>query len=173
MDRPATSAPGFDEPLETLAACHERIESQLATLERMLAAEGSDAVAAARAAIDYFDTEGELHYRDEDEDLFPLLRRLAAEQGRAEIAAAIEDLEREHAVMAWQWARLRAALDAVARGVGNVGGEEVARFTWLYRRHMDRETAAILPFARTALSAGQRAALGTRMAARRGPVPKQ
>ncbi|MGH8668869.1 MAG: hypothetical protein ACREUH_06505 [Burkholderiales bacterium] len=27
-------APSFDEPLEMLAACHERIEAQLGTLER-------------------------------------------------------------------------------------------------------------------------------------------
>ena len=38
-------APSFDEPLEMLSACHERIEAQLATLERLcehLAAQGND-----------------------------------------------------------------------------------------------------------------------------------
>jgi hypothetical protein len=44
----------------------------------------------------------------------------------------------------------------------------VTRFAWLYRRHMDREGAAVLPFAREALDAAERASLGERMAARRG-----
>jgi hypothetical protein len=45
--------------------------------------------------------------------------------------------------------------------------EEVRRFAWLQRRHIDRETAALLPFAREVLDAAERAALGERMAARR------
>lgn len=63
-----------------------------------------------------------------------------------------------------------AALEGML-GAGNLDAGEVARFAWLYRRHMDRESAAVLPFARAALSAAQRAALGQRMAARRGPTP--
>ena len=166
-------APGFDEPLEMLEACHGRIEAQLATLERLvahLAARGADAEAAqaAQAVMRYFDTAGVLHHRDEDEDLFPLLRSLAAERGRPEIAATIDELEREHASMDALWGELRAALDAVAGGRGpRLGAEAVARFAWLYRRHMEREAAAVLPFARQALAAAQRAALGERMAARR------
>ena len=169
-DKPA--APGFDEPLEMLAACHERIEDQLATLERMvphLESRGCDAEArsAAQAVLHYFETEGVLHHRDEDEDLFPLLRILAATHSRPEVAAALDELEREHASMQAQWERLRTRLQAVERGEPRIDPEEVARFAWLYRRHMDRESAAVLPFAREALDAAQRAALGERMAARR------
>jgi hypothetical protein len=43
----------------------------------------------------------------------------------------------------------------------------VDRFAWLYRRHMDREAAVVLPFALKALSEQQQAALGERMAVRR------
>src|SRR5687768_11399199 len=73
----------FDEPLEMLEACHQKIEAQLATLERILPhlrqhGADADAKSAARAVMRYFDTAGVLHHRDEDEDLFPLLRRLAA-----------------------------------------------------------------------------------------------
>ena len=73
-------AASFDEPLEMLAACHERIEAQLGTLERLaqhLPRHGCDADArsAAAAVVRYFDTAGMLHHQDEDEDLFPLLRR--------------------------------------------------------------------------------------------------
>lgn len=168
-----TLAPGFDEPLEMLQACHGRIEERLGTLERLaehVAAQGSDATAqsAAKDVLRYFDTSGALHHQDEDEDLFPLLRKLAASQGRSEIAAAIDELEREHATMHGLWNALRKRLERVLLGEARLDVEDVARFCWLYRRHMDRETAAVLPFAKQALSAQQRAALGERMAARRG-----
>ena len=169
--------PSFDEPLEMLAACHERIEAQLVTLERLgphLETKGSDieAQSAARAVLRYFDSAGAMHHQDEDEDLFPLLRTLAARQERPEIAAAIEELEREHETMDAQWKRLRERLLAVVEGAPRLDAEEVTRFAWLYRRHMDREGAAILPFARYALDEGQRAKLGERMAARRNAAPR-
>jgi hemerythrin-like domain-containing protein len=164
--------PSLDEPLEMLVACHERIEAQLCTLERMvphLQTKGcdSEAQAAVQAVLRYFDTSGALHHQDEDEDLFPLLRVRAAAQGRREIAAAIDELEREHETMAGQWNRLRERLRAIAAGEARLDAEEVARFAWLYRRHMDREGAAVLPFARETLDEAQRTALGERMAARR------
>jgi hemerythrin-like domain-containing protein len=164
--------PSFDEPLEMLAACHERIEEKLAVLERLvphLETKGCDpeAKSAAQSVLRYFDTSGVYHHQDEDHDLFPLLRVRAAARGRPEIAAAIEELEREHETMDAQWHRLRQRLLAIAEGEPRLDPEEVARFAWLYRRHMDRESAAVLPFAREALEAADRAALGERMAARR------
>ena len=175
IDKPP--APGFDEPLEMLAACHERIEEQLATLERLvrhLETRGcdADARAAAQAVLRYFDTAGALHHQDEDEDLFPLLRSHAVRRERPEVAGALDELEREHATMHAQWTRLRTRLLAITEGEARIDPEDVARFAWLYRRHMERETAAVLPFAREALGEGERAALGERMAARRKiPLP--
>ncbi|HET8691806.1 MAG TPA: hemerythrin domain-containing protein [Steroidobacteraceae bacterium] len=171
-------APSFDEPLEMLAACHERIEAQLGTLERLvrhLPRRGcdADARAAAAAVLRYFDTAGMLHHQDEDRDLFPLLRARAAARGRAGIAAATEELEREHATIESQWRRLRRRLLAIGEGEGRLDPEEVARFAWLQRRHIDRETAALLPFAREALEASDRADLGMRMAARRTAAARQ
>ena len=162
----------FDQPLEMLAACHERIERELVTLEGLCAhlqQSGCDAQArsVAQGVLRYFDTAGEMHHRDEDDDLFPLMRTRAAAQGRPEIAAVIDELEREHATMHSQWQRLRARLGAIAGGEGELDHEEVTRFAWLYRRHMEREGAAVMPFARQALDAIQVAALGERMAARR------
>lgn len=164
--------PSFDEPLEMLAACHERIEAQLRTLERLgphLEKNGCDAEArsAAQAVLRYFDTSGKLHHEDEDHDLFPLLRTRAGLAGRPEVAAAIDELEREHQTMDAQWTRLHARLAGIAAGEARLDAEEVARFAWLYRRHMDREATAVLPFARETLDTAQRASLGERMAARR------
>jgi hemerythrin-like domain-containing protein len=169
----ATPAPGFDEPLEMLAACHERIEAQLCTLEKLIehvAGHGADASAreAAGQVMRYFDTAGAAHHRDEDEDVFPLLRRLAAERDRPEVSAVINGLEEDHATMDLQWSRLRERLDAIATGRdARLDTEDVGRFAWLYRRHMEKESALVLPFARETVGETERAVLGSRMAARR------
>jgi hemerythrin-like domain-containing protein len=162
----------FDQPLDMLAACHQRIERELVTLEGLaihLATRGCDdeARSVARGVLRYFDTAGEMHHKDEDADLFPLVRRRAAAQGRVDVAAVIDELEREHETMHHQWRRLRERLEAIAAGEGQLDGDDLAKFAWLYRRHMEREAAAVMPFARGALEPGQIAALGERMAARR------
>lgn len=169
----AAAAPTFDEPLEMLAACHERIEAQLATLEKLVEhvpLRGADALAreAAAQVMRYFDTAGVEHHRDEDEEIFPLLRRLAAERDRPEVSAVINGLEQDHSTMDAQWSRLRARLDAICTGRdARLDAEDVAPFAWLYRRHMEKESALVLPFAREAISETERARLGSRMAARR------
>jgi hemerythrin-like domain-containing protein len=169
----AAHAPTFDEPLEMLAACHDKIEAQLCTLEKLvehLAAKGADAAArsAASQVMRYFDTAGVAHHRDEDEDVFPLLRRLAAEHDRPEVSAVINGLGQDHATMDEQWSRLRERLDAIVAGRdARLDAEDVAHFAWLYRRHMEMESALVLPFARETVGETQRAVLGSRMAARR------
>lgn len=166
-------APSFDEPVDMLEACHERIETQLRTLETLLDhlhAHGADAEAreAARLVLRYFDTAGVDHHRDEDDDLFPLLRRRAGELERAEISAVINELEGDHATMNLQWSRLRERLSGIAEGHnGSLTTSDIAGFAWLYRRHIEKEAAVVLPFARQALDPRERAALGQRMAARR------
>jgi hemerythrin-like domain-containing protein len=163
------------DPLDKLCACHGRIEEHLQTLENLARdikagvpdrAAGSDA----EAVLRYFETVGAQHQRDEDVDVFPLLRARAAALGRIEVAAAIDELEREHATVEAQWRRLREALNAVAtrREGAGIDAGEAERFAWLYRRHMDREAQLVLPFAREALRPEERAELGARMAARRG-----
>jgi hemerythrin-like domain-containing protein len=169
--------PGWDEPLEMLEACHERIQAQLSTLERLgphLETKGCDAEArsGAQAVLRYFDTSGAWHHQDEDHDLFPVLRVKAAALGRPDVMAAIEELQLEHETMDAQWKRLRERLMAIAGGEPRLDVEDVARFAWLYRRHMDREATAVLPFARQALDSSERAALGKRMAARRNIAPR-
>jgi hemerythrin-like domain-containing protein len=168
-----TFAPGFDEPLELLEAAHGRIEMQLAMLERLVthvAQHGCDLAAreSARFIMRYFDTAGVQHHRDENEDLFPLLRRKAAELERPEVSAVINELERDHETMDLQWSRLRARLDALSRSADALlAPADVAGFAWLNRRHMEKEAALVLPFAKEALDAEERTALGRRMAARR------
>ena len=157
-----------------LHACHGRIEDQLATLEKLvpyLAREGCDAAAreAARAVMRYFDLAGVQHHQDEEQDLFPLLRRYAAERGRADVQSALEALEREHCTMNEVYGRIRERLTDVAEArAARLDIEQVAHFAWIYRRHIMREEAAAFGFAAEALTHGERADLGARMARRRG-----
>jgi hemerythrin-like domain-containing protein len=158
------------DPLDALQACHGGIDERLQALERLAhrAKPGAAEAAAAQAVLDYFEAPGALHHRDEEDDLFPLLRARAAALGRIEVAAAIDEIEREHATLDAQWRRLREALRSIAAGqAAGLDAGEVGRFAWLYRRHMDREAQLVLPFARQGLSAADRAAFGVRMAERR------
>lgn len=164
-------APAFDDPLAVLQTTHQRIEAQLAALELLpahLAEQGADATAreAARFALRFFATTAADHERDEEESLFPLLRERAGE--RFEISAIVNEIQADHATLKAQWRRLQHLLEAIARGDdATLAAEDVAGFAWLYRRHLEKETAVVLPFARETLTAADRAALGERMAARR------
>ena len=169
-------APGFDEPLEMLVACHGRIQDQIATLEKMvphLARSGCDDAAqeAARAVMRYFDSAGAQHHQDEEQDLFPLLRRYAGERGRGEVLEALDVLAREHRTMDEVYARIRARLADVAEARSpRLDIEQVAHFAWIYRRHIMREEALAFGFAAEVLTPAERSALGASMAARRGAM---
>jgi hemerythrin-like domain-containing protein len=171
-------APGFDEPLEMLYACHGRIQDQIATLEKLvphLARAGCDSAAqeAARAVMRYFDSAGVQHHEDEEQDLFPLLRRYAGERGRADVLGALDALAREHRTMGEVYALIRRRLVEVGEARSpRLDIEQVAHFAWLYRRHIMREEALAFGFAAEVLTPAERAGLGARMAHRRGAEAK-
>ena len=164
-----TVAPGFDQPLEVLLACHGRIEKQCATLQKLLAhlpQHGSDAQAqqAARAIMNYFDTAAVHHHDDEERNLFPLLERA----GQGEWCDVVELLTGEHDDLAQLWRALRPPLLAIAQGETlalNVAHAE--RFIALNRSHIAFENERVLPLARALLSAADLQSLGQAMAARR------
>src|SRR5262245_38516675 len=89
-------APGFDDPLGVLRACHRRMERQLATLERLrkhlpIHHADADARTAASAILRYFDTAAPNHHEDEELSLFPRLIAAAPD-----IEAVIGSLTRDH-----------------------------------------------------------------------------
>ena len=92
------TAPSFDDPLGMMAACHRRIERQLATLSRLqrhLPENGcdADARAAARGILRYFDAAAPNHHADEEESLFPRLEQALAVRP----VTLMAELEDEHA----------------------------------------------------------------------------
>jgi hemerythrin-like domain-containing protein len=86
----------FDDPIGMLKDCHRRIENFLGILcvvvdraqGRSLTDEERDAV---RAALQYFQTGGSRHTADEEESLFPRLRRSDAKS-----CEEIDRLEYDH-----------------------------------------------------------------------------
>ena len=167
------TAPGFDDPLGMLEACHGRIERQLATLDRLqrhLPEHGCDvdARAAARGILKYFDTAAPNHHADEEASIFPRLR--IALPGRADTLLA--DLEGEHALLAAHWRRLRPLLAGIAAGArANLSPKQVTDVRAAYAAHIAREGNELIPLAARTFDAAMLAAIGTEMAARRGVDP--
>lgn len=164
------AAPGFDDPLELLRACHGRITAQCDTLRRLhahLQTAGCDtqAVQAAQAILRYFDTAGQLHHQDEEQDLFPALRA----SGDPTAAAHIERLLGEHARLESAWRALRPLLAAIAEADGGtLDNAVVESFMAAYAQHIAFENTHLLPLAQTLLDAATLQRIGRNMAARRG-----
>ncbi len=164
------AAPSFDDPLEMLQACHGRITAQCDTLQRLIShlqTQGNDeqAAQAARAILRYFETAGQYHHQDEEQDLFPVL--LAS--GDKTAAGYIERLLGEHKEMAQAWHALRPLLQALAEDSANTLDADVAaHFIDCYARHIEFENSNLLPLAKTLLNKEQVIDLGQKMSKRRG-----
>jgi hemerythrin-like domain-containing protein len=170
MDLFNSPSAGFDAPFDMLSACHGRVQRMLDLLERLcghLPTHGADEQArqAARDVMRYFDLAGPAHHEDEERHVFPAL--LAADPLRW--SGPVGRLQEDHRRMAFEWARLRAALAEVAAGRPTPALEAMAAaFTALYAAHLATEDGEIYPAARALLDAETQAAMGREMAVRRG-----
>jgi len=170
-------AADFDHPLAMLAACHERIADQCATLLRLVeyvSEHGADDQArqAARNVMRYFDVAGPHHHADEESELFPGL--LAAAGARASgVGDLVQRLCADHRVLEGQWAALRAVLHPLSSGESVVLPQTlVDGFVTHYRQHLALEDAQLLPLATALLPAATLAGIGAAMAERRGVRPQ-
>lgn len=170
-------APSFDEPLEMLRACHERIAAQCATLEKLAAhlpLHGADTQAqqAARNIMRYFDVAGPHHNADEEQDLFPMLIEISQHQ-YSPVGERIASLLDEHRSLEASWAQLRTALDDVAQGKTRLLERAwVSDFVGAYRGHIAREEREVFPFAEACLDRQQLARLSAAMVGRRTITPQ-
>jgi pyridoxamine 5'-phosphate oxidase len=174
--------PDFDDPLGLLVHCHKKIEAQLASLERAVPllrqgdAETVDAalgaIAAARA---HFAGPGVKHTADEDESLFPRLRRYAGATER-EVLAALDELEAQHRVAEQAHASFDALAEALARGGAELESSldavdaGVAGLVRLYGPHILLENDVIFPAAARAIPPDELLAIGREMRARRADM---
>ncbi|WP_233217377.1 hemerythrin domain-containing protein [Trinickia dabaoshanensis] len=170
-------APSFDEPLEMLKACHERIAAQCTTLEKLeahLRANGIDEQAqqAARNIMRYFDTAGPHHHADEEQDLLPLLAQASLHRG-SPLAQHIASLPEQHRTLDALWARLRAVLADIAEGTATpLESALVEAFAKAYREHIAFEEQEVFPAAQAWLDASQLEKLSAAMVARRKIEPR-
>ena len=177
LDSLFNPAPSFDEPIEMLKACHERIASQCETLEKLVAhlpAHGPDKQAqqAARNVMRYFDVAGPHHHADEEEDLFPMLIEIG-ERAHSPLRERIAALRDEHRALETAWVQLRAVLaDIAEENPAPLDEALVAAFVGAYRNHIAQEEREILPFAEAHLDEQQRAKLSKTMVARRTAAPQ-
>lgn len=166
----------FSDPTGLLSDCHRRIEMFLGSLQRVAAILDRPLDADARAALDaslrYFREAAPKHTADEEESLFPRLRKV----NHPEIEAAIktlDPLQKEHQ-----------RADALHREVDQLGikclsgvtlsPENVQRFRGsvaelaaIYKEHIRIEDEVVFPVAGKLLAATDKAAIAEEMAQRR------
>jgi hemerythrin-like domain-containing protein len=161
-------APGFDDPLGLLHACHERILGHCDTLERLLPhlrrhGADQDAQLAASRILRYFKVGAPLHHEDEERDLFPVLR--AHSDFPAIQCPVLEDLVVQHRELDKLWIQLEAALQVISTGAP--ASLPVQPFVALTRAHIAVEEQEIFPLAERYLDAAALAVLSRAMQARR------
>lgn len=156
------------DPIDVLAETHFRERAVLGLLDRLAEAERPNAAEAAEA-LAHVVHETPAHHRDEDDGLFPLLRRRAEPED--EIGPLLDRLSAEHEAAAAHARTLAPVLARLAAGgAGPDDGERAAlrAYARAERRHLILENAVALPLARARLTASDRRDVLRRMAALRG-----
>lgn len=124
----------------------------------------------AAAALRFLKTDFAPHVIDEEEDLFPLLRRRSQPEDRIE--DVLGDLSQEHASDKLDADGIVEGLQTVLESDDNAADDDLRillrRFAASERRHLIVENAIVMPLARTRLTKDDLRNLGRRMAARRG-----
>lgn len=167
------SAPSFDHPLELLHACHGKIHQQLDTLKKIAAhlpTHGCDQQVqqAAQGILRYFDTAGQFHHQDEEENLFPTLLALNTPE-KARVKSLVSQLLAQHTVMFAAWSEVRAVLAKLAEGHKTPLPETlVENLVDSYTPHIELEETELLTLSARLLSPQQIMDMGKRMAERRG-----
>jgi hemerythrin-like domain-containing protein len=164
---------GFDDPMGMLKDCHRRIESYLGILcivvnraeDRSLTDEEREAV---QAALAYFRTGGQRHTADEEESLFPRLRRFDAKS-----AEEMDRLEDDHC----EANSLHNSVEQLYSKWIESGGlsaadyrqlcSETARLKQLYSAHIDVEEAIVFARASQLLDSESITAIGSEFRSRR------
>lgn len=166
----------FAEPTGLLSDCHRRIEMFLGSLERVgrvleqpLAPEVR---AALEAALRYFRDAAPKHTADEEESLFPRLRKIHQAEVEA-VLEKLEPLEQEHR----RADSLHLEVDKVGRRCLEQGQlsapdakryrEALAELASIYKEHIRIEDEVVFPVAGRVLSQGDRSAIAREMDARR------
>lgn len=170
----------YSDPTGLLSDCHRRIEMFLASLQAVAKVidrpRTGEAARALDSALRYFREAAPKHTADEEESLFPRLRRM----GHPEVLSALRSLdalEKDH--------RSAEPLHAQVEHLGKrylaegclpqpeveAFRDAVARLASMYQEHIRVEDTTIFPLAARLLSHADQTSLGLEMAARRTSQP--
>lgn len=156
-------------PLDYILADHHRQRELFSLCEELAEADAFDPKLAGTVA-GFLETEMELHVIDEEEDLFPMLRRRLLPED--DIERIIGLLSGEHAAdeaLAREIVKaLRAGISIDCGTIATALRNALLTFADRQRRHLAVENAIVLPLAATRLSEKDTIDLGRRMAVRRG-----
>ena len=160
------------EPLNWIFAEHHR-QRQLCNILEHLARSATFEPEPIQAAAEYLRVDLPLHFVDEEEDLFPLLRQ-RVEPGD-DIDRVLGALAADHSDELGRAGELLSHLEAALEKQTPVSGDPAASraltsFARHQRHHLAIENAVVLPIARMRLIEADHVALSRRLAARRGVV---
>ncbi len=169
----STAARPIHNPLDVIHEDHLRAREMCADLDHL---ERSDARAPELAdrVLTFLKTDLPLHLEDEEEDLFPLLKRRCEPQD--EIGKALKRLSSDHEHAAEDTPTVVAVLQAMTSGTGSAPEADrlaLTQFAAHVRRHLLLENAIILPFAKLRLTNDDLETLRLRMLQRRGLAETQ
>jgi hemerythrin-like domain-containing protein len=151
------SRPGFEDPIEILNACHEKVRhfaSLTIRLRDYLQKVGVDASAteAATRIRRYFNVAAVLHHQDEELDLFPALmtlkESLISPSLKVSLLNSIQSLQREHETLGEAWGQIDRWLASIEQMQPVPEPACLDLFARAYTRHADREENEIYPFAK-------------------------
>lgn len=160
-------------PLDFFFAEHFRHRQLCALIDRLSAATFFDPGPIAEV-VDFLRFEAPIHIIDEEEDLFPLLRRRCLVEDDVEGVLGVLSAEHKADAILGRAVReyLEHCLDTrAAPGASLEGRRDLAAFAGQERRHLALENAVVLPIARQRLTPEDLAGMARRLAARRGMAP--
>jgi iron-sulfur cluster repair protein YtfE (RIC family) len=172
----------FSDPTALLSDCHRRIEMFLGSLQQVAPMIDQPLEANARLALEgslrYFREAAPKHTADEEESLFPRMRRVENADVKAALAT-LDALETEHR----RADSLHAEVDALGSEAlqhGPLSPDEAERFrdavaelASIYKDHIRIEDDIIFPVAGRTLPATEKSAIALEMAARRNVARPQ
>ncbi len=156
-------------PLDYILADHLRQRVLCVLCERLADADRID-IELTRETLDYLKNDMVVHVIDEEQDLFPLIRR-RAEPGD-EIETALGQLSGEHADDEELANKIIAGLELCLPSPDQPLGDDIKAalrsFARNQRLHLALENATVMPLAKIRLTERDLKDLSARMAARRG-----
>ncbi len=170
----------FSDPTGLLGDCHRRVEMFIRALDHVAQSSDQQLSAENRRSLDlslrYFREAAPKHTADEEESLFPRLRKIGDPQLQAALNR-LDELEKDH-----RWAEsLHATADELGRkylAEGDLSSEEAETFRNaakqlhdMYRRHIEIEDSEIFPVANRLLSVEAKKMIADEMQHRRGLNP--